>query len=58
MGRAWKFGDNISTDLIAAGRYYHLYTAGEAREVLMGSLLALRSIFEEGSNIVAILERQ
>ncbi|OGS61345.1 MAG: 3-isopropylmalate dehydratase [Euryarchaeota archaeon RBG_19FT_COMBO_69_17] len=24
MGRAWKFGDNISTDLIAAGRYYHL----------------------------------
>jgi len=23
-GRAWKFGDNISTDLIAAGRYYHL----------------------------------
>ena len=24
MGRAWKFGDNISTDLIAPGRYYHL----------------------------------
>jgi len=24
MGRAWKFGDNISTDLIAAGRFYHL----------------------------------
>jgi 3-isopropylmalate/(R)-2-methylmalate dehydratase small subunit len=24
MGRAWKFGDDISTDLIAAGRYYHL----------------------------------
>jgi len=24
MGRAWKFGDNISTDLISAGRYYHL----------------------------------
>ncbi|MEK6839084.1 MAG: 3-isopropylmalate dehydratase small subunit [Candidatus Thermoplasmatota archaeon] len=24
MGRAWKFGDNISTDLIASGRYYHL----------------------------------
>jgi 3-isopropylmalate/(R)-2-methylmalate dehydratase small subunit len=23
-GRAWKFGDNVSTDLIAAGRYYHL----------------------------------
>jgi len=23
-GRAWKFGDNISTDLIAPGRYYHL----------------------------------
>lgn len=24
MGKAWKFGDNISTDLIAPGRYYHL----------------------------------
>ncbi|OGS48361.1 MAG: 3-isopropylmalate dehydratase [Euryarchaeota archaeon RBG_16_68_13] len=24
MGRAWKFGDDISTDLIAPGRYYHL----------------------------------
>ncbi len=23
-GRAWKFGDNISTDLIAPGRYFHL----------------------------------
>ncbi len=24
MGRVWKFGDNVSTDLIAPGRYYHL----------------------------------
>ena len=24
MGRAWKFGDNISTNLISAGRFYHL----------------------------------
>ncbi len=24
MGRAWKFGDNISTDAIAPGRYFHL----------------------------------
>ena len=24
MGRVWRFGDNISTDLIAPGRYYHL----------------------------------
>lgn len=24
MGRAWKFGDDISTDLICPGRYYHL----------------------------------
>jgi 3-isopropylmalate/(R)-2-methylmalate dehydratase small subunit len=24
MGRAWKFGDNVSTDLIAPGRYFHL----------------------------------
>lgn len=23
-GRAWKFGDSISTDLITPGRYYHL----------------------------------
>jgi 3-isopropylmalate/(R)-2-methylmalate dehydratase small subunit len=23
-GRAWKFGDDISTDLIAPGRYFHL----------------------------------
>ena len=23
-GKVWKFGDNISTDLIAAGRFYHL----------------------------------
>jgi len=26
MGRAWKFGDDISTDLIAAGRYAYLRT--------------------------------
>ena len=23
-GKGWKFGDNISTDLIAPGRYFHL----------------------------------
>lgn len=23
-GRAWKFGDDVSTDLICPGRYYHL----------------------------------
>jgi 3-isopropylmalate dehydratase small subunit len=23
-GRVWKFGDNISTDHIAPGRYFHL----------------------------------
>ena len=23
-GRAWKFGDNISTDLIVPGQYFHL----------------------------------
>lgn len=42
----------------AEERYYHLYTAGEARRELMGSPLTLHSIFEEGLNIVAILERQ
>ncbi len=25
-GKAWKFGDNISTDHIAPGRYFHLRT--------------------------------
>lgn len=25
-GRAWKFGDNISTDQICPGRYFHLRT--------------------------------
>ncbi len=24
QGKAWKFGDSISTDLIAPGRYFHL----------------------------------
>ena len=24
IGKTWKFGDDISTDLIAPGRYYHL----------------------------------
>src|SRR5665811_1726807 len=24
MGKAWKFGDSISTDAIAPGRYFHL----------------------------------
>ena len=24
QGKAWKFGDNISTDLIAPGRLFHL----------------------------------
>jgi len=42
----------------AEERYYHLYTSGEARRELMGSPLTLLSIFEEGMNIVAILERR
>jgi len=42
----------------AEERYYHLYTAGEARREIMESPLTLRSIFEEGLNIVAILERE
>jgi len=24
QGKVWKFGDNVSTDLICPGRYYHL----------------------------------
>ncbi|MDI6892818.1 MAG: 3-isopropylmalate dehydratase small subunit [Actinomycetota bacterium] len=35
-GRAWKFGDDISTDLIAPGRLFHLRTnlPGLAKHVL------------------------
>ena len=35
-GNAWKFGDDISTDLIAPGRYFHLRSQLEqlARHVL------------------------
>lgn len=35
-GKAWKFGDDISTDLIAPGRYFHLRSQLEqlARHVM------------------------
>jgi len=42
----------------AEERYYHLFTAEEAKRELLESPLTLISIFEEGLNIVAILERQ
>jgi len=60
-GEAASGGDFVipwRTTRGAEDRYYHLYTAGEARRELMGSPLTLRSIFEEGLNIVAILERE
>jgi len=46
-GRAWKFGDGISTDHIAPGRFYHLrsnleelakYTLIDAREDFPGGI--------------------
>lgn len=41
----------------AEERYYHLFTAEEAKREILESPLTLISIFEEGLNIVAILER-
>jgi len=54
-GRAWKFGDNVSTDLIAPGRYFHLrsnlpklaeHTLEDAREEFADEV-------EEGDFVVA-----
>ncbi len=40
-GRAWKFGDNISTDLIVPGKYFHLRSnlPELAKHVLEGATL-------------------
>jgi 3-isopropylmalate/(R)-2-methylmalate dehydratase small subunit len=45
-GRAWKFGDDISTDLICPGRYAHLRT--NLRELAKHTLEDARSDYIEG----------
>lgn len=54
-GRAWKFGDNISTDLIAPGRYFHLRSNLEelAKHVLEDARSEFASQVRKGDFIVA-----
>ena len=53
-GRAWKFGDDISTDLIAAGRYAYLRTnlPELARHVLEDARDEFRSRVKPGDFVV------
>jgi 3-isopropylmalate/(R)-2-methylmalate dehydratase small subunit len=55
MGRAWKFGDNVSTDLIAPGRYFHLRSNLEelARHVLEDARPEFAAGVGEGDMIAA-----
>jgi 3-isopropylmalate/(R)-2-methylmalate dehydratase small subunit len=54
-GRVWKFGDNVSTDLIAPGRYFHLRSNLEelAKHVLEDARLEFASKVEKGDIIAA-----
>jgi 3-isopropylmalate/(R)-2-methylmalate dehydratase small subunit len=55
MGKVWKFGDNISTDHITPGRYFHLRGNLEelAKHVLEDADPTFASKVEEGDIIVA-----
>ncbi len=55
MGKAWKFGDSISTDLIAPGRYFHLRSnlPELAKHVLEGARPKFASIVKSGDFVVA-----
>lgn len=55
MGKAWKFGDNISTDLIAPGRYFHLRSnlPELAKHVLEGARPEFALLVQKGDFIVA-----
>jgi 3-isopropylmalate/(R)-2-methylmalate dehydratase small subunit len=55
MGKAWKFGDNISTDLIAPGRYFHLRSnlPELAKHVLEGARPEFASLVQNGDFVVA-----
>ena len=54
-GRAWKFGDSISTDHIAPGRYFHLRTnlPELAKHVLVDANKDFASQMSPGDFIVA-----
>ncbi len=55
MGKAWKFGDSISTDLIAPGRYFHLRSnlPELAKHVLEGARPEFASLVRSGDFVVA-----
>lgn len=54
-GRAWKFGDNISTDHIAPGRYFHLRSNLEelAKHVLEDARADFPANVKKGDFVVA-----
>lgn len=55
MGKAWKFEDSISTDLIAPGRYFHLRSnlPELAKHVLEGARPEFASLVHNGDFVVA-----
>ena len=54
-GRAWKFEDNISTDLIAPGRFFHLRSnlPELAKHVMEDARTGFSSMISKGDFIVA-----
>jgi 3-isopropylmalate/(R)-2-methylmalate dehydratase small subunit len=54
-GKAWKFGDNISTDLIAPGRLFHLRSnlPELAKHVLEDARPDFASLISPGDYVVA-----
>jgi 3-isopropylmalate/(R)-2-methylmalate dehydratase small subunit len=54
-GKAWKFGDNISTDLIAPGRLFHLRSNLEelAKHVLEDARPEFPALIHRGDFVVA-----
>lgn len=54
-GRAWKFGDNISTDHITPGRYFHLRSNIEelAKHIMEDADPDFMKKFKKGDFIVA-----
>ena len=54
-GKAWKFGDNISTDLIAPGRLFHLRSnlPELAKHVLEDARPEFPGLIREGDFVVA-----
>src|SRR5574341_932376 len=55
MGKAWKCGDSISTDLIAPGMYFHLRSnlPELAKHVLEGARPEFASLVKSGDFVVA-----